>query len=98
MRNATPRFPLPSRKLHIAMVAPPYFSVPPEGYGGIESVVADLVDALVDRGHRVTLIGAGSHATRAQRFLKTYDTPPAEQLGEPLPEVVHAAKAAALLE
>ena len=26
--------------LHIAMVAPPYFTVPPEGYGGVESVIA----------------------------------------------------------
>jgi len=27
--------------LRIAMVAPPYFDVPPTGYGGIEIVVAD---------------------------------------------------------
>ena len=85
------------RPLHIAMIAPPYFTVPPAGYGGIESVVADLVDALVDRGHKITLIGAGGHDTRAQRFLSTYDTGPADQLGDPMPEVVHAAKAAHLL-
>jgi len=54
------------------MVAPPYFTVPPAAYGGIELVVADLVDALVARGHQVTLIGAGRHGTRAQRFIATY--------------------------
>ena len=45
------------RPLRIAMVAPPWFSVPPKGYGGIESMVADLVDGLVAKGHHVTLIG-----------------------------------------
>ncbi len=84
--------------MHIAMVAPPYFSVPPSAYGGIETVVADLVDALVARGHKVTLIGAGNHATRAQRFLTTFHEGPASQLGEVMPEIVHAAKVASLLE
>jgi glycosyltransferase involved in cell wall biosynthesis len=86
------------KRLHVAMIAPPYFDVPPVAYGGVEAVVADLVDALIDRGHQVTLIGAGRHRTRAQRFLATYQRPPADQLGEPLPEVVHAAQVARLLE
>jgi glycosyltransferase involved in cell wall biosynthesis len=80
------------------MVAPPYFDVPPTAYGGIETVVADLVDALVDRGHKITLIGAGRHATKAQRFIATYEVGPAERLGEPMPEIVHAAKVAGILD
>jgi glycosyltransferase involved in cell wall biosynthesis len=80
------------------MVAPPYFDVPPTAYGGIETVVADLVDSLVARGHKVTLIGAGNHATRAQRFITTYDIGPADRLGEPMPEIVHAAKVASILD
>jgi glycosyltransferase involved in cell wall biosynthesis len=87
-----------SRSLDVAMVAPPYFSVPPAAYGGIETVVADLVDTLVDRGHRVTLIGAGRHATRAQRFIATYSTESAGRLGESMPELVHAAKVAGILD
>ena len=79
------------------MIAPPYFSIPPAGYGGIEVVVADLVDALVDRGHEVTLVGTGCHATRAQRFIATCATGPADQLGEVMPELVHAARADAIL-
>jgi glycosyltransferase involved in cell wall biosynthesis len=86
------------KQLHVAMIAPPYFDVPPTAYGGIEAVVADLVDALIDRDHEVTLIGAGRHRTRARRFLATYQRQPAERLGEPLPEVVHAAQVARLLE
>ncbi len=85
-------------QMHIAMVAPPYFSVPPAGYGGIEIVVADLVDARVARGHKITLIGAGDHGTRAQHFLRTAEDYSAEQLGEAMPEIVHAAKVATLLE
>jgi glycosyltransferase involved in cell wall biosynthesis len=79
------------------MIAPPYFSIPPAGYGGIEVVIADLVDALVDRGHEVTLVGTGRHATKAQRFIATCETGPADRLGEAMPELVHAAKVAAIL-
>lgn len=94
----TQQVPVGAHQMHIAMVAPPYFDVPPTAYGGIETVVADLVDALVARGHKVTLIGAGRHSTKAQRFIATYDTGPAERLGEPMPEMVHAAKVASILE
>ena len=80
--------------LTIAMVAPPWFEVPPAAYGGIEELVADLVDGLVERGHRVTLIGAGRNRTRAQRFVPVYPDPPSSRLGEPVPEVVQAAAAA----
>ena len=49
--------------LRIAMLAPPWISVPPPGYGGIEAVVALLTRELVRRGHDVTLFAApGSHS------------------------------------
>lgn len=90
--------PVGAQQIHIAMVAPPYFNVPPAAYGGIEIVVAGLVDALVARGHKVTLIGAGNHGTRAQRFYSTCDVGPSGQLGEAMPEIIHAAKVASILE
>ena len=83
-------------RLHIAMVAPPWFDVPPVAYGGIEQVVGDLTGALVAAGHRVTLIGAGRDRTPAT-MLATYEEPPSERLGEPIPEVVHAASAMRLI-
>src|ERR1700684_1850837 len=52
--------------LRIAMLAPPWISVPAPGYGGVESVVSTLTEALVRRGHDVTLFcapGSASHAT-----------------------------------
>ena len=49
--------------MRIAQVAPLYESVPPEGYGGTERVIAALCDALTACGHDVTLFAAaGSHA------------------------------------
>lgn len=85
------------RPLRIAMVAPPWFTVPPSGYGGIEAMVAELTDGLVERGHHVTLIAAGEPGTKAQQFIPVYDQPPSCRLGEPLPEVYHAAAAAQIL-
>ncbi len=51
--------------MKIAMLAPPWIKIPPGGYGGIEWVVHYLTDALVDRGHEVTLFAPGDSATRA---------------------------------
>ncbi|MEV7806119.1 glycosyltransferase family 4 protein [Microbispora sp. NPDC088329] len=81
-----------AQALHVGMVAPPWYDVPPRTYGGIEAVVAGLVRGLRDRGHRVTVIGAGRRVD-----LRTYDEPPSARIGEPYPEVVHAAEAARLL-
>ena len=41
--------------LRVAMLAPPWIAVPPPGYGGVEAVVGELTEALVARGHDVTL-------------------------------------------
>ncbi|MBO0854828.1 MAG: glycosyltransferase family 4 protein [Nocardia sp.] len=73
------------------MVAPPYFEVPPAGYGGVEAVVAQLADALVARGHKVTLLGAGRPGTTA-KFIRVWDDILADRLGDPFPEVVNALK------
>ncbi|MFD0886494.1 glycosyltransferase, partial [Streptosporangium algeriense] len=81
--------------MRVVMVAPPWYDVPPLGYGGIEAMLAELVSGLSRRGHDVTLIGAGRAGTGA-RFLPTYDPAPSERIGEPMPEVLHAAKAYAL--
>ncbi|ORW05396.1 glycosyltransferase family 4 protein [Mycobacterium kyorinense] len=83
--------PDPKRQLRIVLVAPPYFDIPPKGYGGVEAVVADLADMLVARGHAVTVIGAGEPGTVA-KFVPLWDRTLPERLGEPYPEVMHALK------
>ena len=52
--------------MRIALVAPPWLSVPPGGYGGIEWVVHLLADELVRRGHEVTLYATGDSTTSAE--------------------------------
>ncbi|MDQ3822127.1 MAG: glycosyltransferase family 4 protein [Actinomycetota bacterium] len=74
-----------AKALRIAVVAPPWFEVPPAGYGGIESVCFDLVEGLVDIGHDVTLVAAGSSRTRAH-FVQALREP-AAGLGTPLAPV-----------
>lgn len=87
-----------SRPLRIGMVAPPWFTVPPRGYGGTEAVVASLVDQLVIRGHEVTLVAAGNPGTKAQHYIRSYEQPPSHLLGsDAMPELVHAAEASRAL-
>jgi glycosyltransferase involved in cell wall biosynthesis len=83
-------------RLQIVLVAPPFYEIPPTGYGGIESVVALLADGLVDRGHDVTLIAAGEPGTKATT-LQTFEDPQGHRLGRPEPELLHAARVAGLL-
>ena len=57
--------PSAERRLHIAVLAPPWIPVPPPGYGGIEFVVALLCDALVEFRHDVELFCAPGSSSRA---------------------------------
>lgn len=43
--------------MRVAIVAPPWYPVPPNGYGGIEQVVFLLAEELQQLGHAVTLYG-----------------------------------------
>src|SRR4051812_47108599 len=61
--------------LSIAMIAPPWFTVPPKGFGGVENVCGDLAVELVPRGPSVTIVAAGRGRTSAQ-FVATYAEPP----------------------
>jgi len=94
LATVPPRGAGPLGPLRIGMVAPPWFGLPPRAYGGIESVVADLVNQLTLLGHDVTLVGSGENLTAAQHFVQVFDTPPTAALGDPLPEVINAAATA----
>ena len=45
--------------MKIAQVAPLWFSIPPEKYGGIEWIVYHLCEGLTKKGHEVTLFASG---------------------------------------
>jgi glycosyltransferase involved in cell wall biosynthesis len=56
--------PTPPRgdRLRVAVIAPPWYPLPPQGYGGIELVVSLLVRGLRARGDEVVVVGAESSA------------------------------------
>lgn len=54
------------RKLKIAQVAPLWYPIPPEKYGGIERIVHFLTEGLTERGHKVTLFASGDSKTKAK--------------------------------
>jgi glycosyltransferase involved in cell wall biosynthesis len=57
-------------------VAPPWLTVPPQGYGGTERVVALLADGLVANGHDVTLFAANGSRTTARLVSPLAVAPP----------------------
>jgi glycosyltransferase involved in cell wall biosynthesis len=71
------------------MIMPPWYEVPPAGYGGLERVCASLIDGLVDRGHDVTLFGTGSRTGTKARFVSTNPELQYPRLLESMPELVH---------
>ena len=66
--------------MHIAIVSPVWFAVPPSGYGGIEWVVSLLADGLFDAGHDVTLFASGDSHSKAH-LSYVFEQAPSEQIG-----------------
>jgi glycosyltransferase involved in cell wall biosynthesis len=82
----------PGAPLHIAMLAPPWIPIPSPGYGGVESVVSVLTEALVRRGHAVTLFCApGSRSSACVVSLLEEAHP--DEIERSLYEVDHVARA-----
>ena len=79
--------------MRIAVIAPPWYAVPPSGYGGIEWVVSLLADGLTDRGHEVTLFAPPGSETEAELIPPLGEVPPAELIGDPWYEAAHAVSA-----
>ncbi|MDQ6732191.1 MAG: glycosyltransferase family 4 protein [Actinomycetota bacterium] len=84
-------------QLRVAVLAPPWIPVPPSGYGGIEAVVALLCDALVERGHAVTLFGAPG-STSSAAVVSLLDRPHPEAIERALFEADHVARAFELID
>jgi glycosyltransferase involved in cell wall biosynthesis len=74
--------------MRVLQLAPPWFTVPPHGYGGIEAVVALLADGLTAAGHDVVLVASGGSRTNA-RLRSVYARPPSELLGDVATELRH---------
>lgn len=89
---------VPARPLRIAMIMPPWYEVPPAGYGGLERVCASLIDGLIDRGHDVTLFGTGTRTGTKARFVSTNEELQFPRLLESMPELVHVTQVNETLE
>lgn len=79
------------------MLAPPWISVPPPGYGGVESVVSVLTEALVRRGNEVTLFCAPG-STSSARVVTLLDESHPDEIERSLYEVDHVAQAFAAID
>jgi len=76
--------------MRIGMIAPPWFPLPPQRYGGIEFVVSLLTEGLVAHGHDVTLFASGDSETQA-RLSYIFARAPFEQMeGGGHLEVMHS--------
>ncbi len=80
--------------LRLAMLAPPWISVPPPGYGGVESVVSVPTEALVARGNELTIFCAPGSESSA-RVVTLLDESHPEEIERSIYEVDHVAQACA---
>jgi glycosyltransferase involved in cell wall biosynthesis len=62
--------------MRIALLSPIRSAVPPDGYGGVESLVALLADGLEDAGHEVTLFATADSQTKAKLVAPIEEPPP----------------------
>lgn len=77
----------------VLMNAGPWLPVPPDGYGGIENVLATLVPELRARGVRVVLCGVGTSALDVDRLVATFPAPMFAHLTGPYNQMMGIAHA-----
>lgn len=92
------------RSLKVAMIAPPWLKVPSLGYGGVEAVIDNLIEGLMELGVEVEVFGVGgrrihgakTHAvTRHEQFVHILK--PMYDFALPLP-TAHVQQALKMIE
>lgn len=73
--------------MRIGLIAPPWVTVPPTGYGGTEAVIANLARGLVDRGHDVRLFTVGTSTSASTSGFLFPE--PVQPLGQSILESAH---------
>jgi glycosyltransferase involved in cell wall biosynthesis len=63
-----------TKKLRIAIIAPPFTIVPPQKQGGTERIAFQMIEGFKKRGHQVTLFGTGKCKTSA-KFIQIFKEP-----------------------
>ncbi|MBV1781395.1 glycosyltransferase [Paeniglutamicibacter sp. ABSL32-1] len=82
--------------MRIGLIAPPWLTVPPEGYGGTEGVVDLLARGLAELGHEVLLAAAAGSTSPVTRVPGSLP-PAARHLGRSQEELRHVLNAYAQL-
>ncbi len=77
--------------MKILMDAGPWLPVPPEGYGGLENVVATLTTELRRRGHAVVLATVGESTQPADGYVTAFEHGRFARLAAPYSEVTGVA-------
>jgi glycosyltransferase involved in cell wall biosynthesis len=75
--------------VRIAEICPPWLSVPPKGYGGIEWVVSLIADGLAEAGHEVTLFATGDSRTSARLEYLFEEAPGPERINDVILDATH---------
>jgi len=70
--------------MKVAIIAPPWLSIPVNGYGGIELVVEGLVKELVELGIEVEIFGNGAHTMPGIKTHYLYKTEQFKDIARPL--------------
>jgi len=76
--------------VNIALIAPPWFPVPPPAYGGIELVVALLAQEFERSGHCVTVLANGDSRPAGALRSPLRSAPSNGMIGNPFIEARHA--------
>jgi glycosyltransferase involved in cell wall biosynthesis len=74
--------------MKVAMIAPPWLPIPPEGYGGIENVLAVLIPALLRQGVEVELFTVNETTIPATKKHYLYEKGQYEFIHLPMYEAV----------
>lgn len=82
-----------SRPLSVLVNAGPWLAVPPDGYGGIENVLATLIPELRERGVRIVLATVAETTIPVDRKIAVFDRGQFRELGGPYNRVVGIAHA-----
>lgn len=61
--------------MKIAIVSPVMVTVPPEKYGGIQLIVAELAQSLAARGHKITVFCAGQSSIEGKNIVRIETSP-----------------------
>lgn len=72
-----------SKRLRVALLAPPWLPVPPKGYGGIELVIENIAKGLLKAGVEVEVFGNGESRLRGIKVHSLFKSSQFEHIHKP---------------